>query len=209
MKKLNLLVIIFILSASGLYAQDTSAFTSPYRSIMSVSWCISTPLNNLDFISTSSVEGGQIGYYYFVTPRIAAGADVTWNSVSQYKSRRTYFFSDGAVTTDRINSLYTIPLAARGRYFLSTSPHFFSWVGIGLGAVYSEMEIFYSIFHEGDANWGFLASPEAGITFIPKDTGRFGIHLSAQYNYSTNKEEALAIKNLQALNVLVGVSFFK
>jgi hypothetical protein len=209
MNKAIILILVCIFISSSLHAQEESAISShDYKKIMGVSWSISTPLNNLGFISKTSVTGGDLSYHFFVKPQIAIGVGINWSSAVQYKSRRTYDYENGAITTDRINSWYSIPITARGKYFLFTSPHLLPYAGLGVGALYHEDETYYSIFYDRLETWGFLATPEVGAIIIPKKEGSLGIQLGVQYNYGTNNAED-SFRNIQSLNVLAGLTFLR
>jgi hypothetical protein len=210
---MNMRIIIFLLLTGvcgmNANAQDSTSRSLPYKRMLGIGWNISTPLNNLGFISRTDPEGGYLAYQFFLPKRFSAGADVSWSSAFQYKSRKTYYFEDGALTTDRINVLHELPIALRGKYYYFSSPHVMGYAGLGLGALYSEAEIYFSIFHDFNSSWGFLASPEAGFIFMPRFYGAFGIVTGVQYNYATNRFAPEDIKNLQSLQVMIGLAFLR
>ena len=96
-------------------------------------------------------------------------------------------------------------MGANVHYYFKGGKMIQPFVGLGLGAQYSEQTIYYNIFLTEDKNWGFLIRPEAGFILNVKD--EWGILLGGSYGYSTNKNDALGIKSLGDVNVQIGFVF--
>src|SRR6187402_459685 len=159
MKKLILIVIVFVGVQSSSYAQMVG------KDWMSIGWEVGIPSN--DFISGESYSGGKIEYQRMIKPQLSVGISGSWNSFQEYVPKSTYQKPDGsgAITSDIVRELYSLPLTLNLKYYLKAGDKLQPYVGIGLGGQYSAQAIYFNIWGIEDNNWGFVARPELGLTY--------------------------------------------
>lgn len=177
------------------------------RDIFMGSWEIGVPTNN-DFLNKTSAAGGRFEYRHMINPHVSIGAGMSWNSFEQYTGRKTYQSKDGgsAITTDVIKDIYTLPITAGIHYYFG-DPHskIKPYAGIGIGAQYSEQDVYFNIYEITYDNWGFCVRPEVGaIMPFNENVGGF---ISAAYNYSTNKNDDFDISSLMHFAFNIGIAF--
>jgi hypothetical protein len=81
------------------------------------------------------------------------------------------------------------------------------YVGLGVGAMYSQQDFYFNIYNLSFSKWGYLVKPEAGVLF-KFGRSNMGAMLGVRYNYGTNREPALNFDNIQMLGVNIGLVFF-
>lgn len=169
-----------------------------------LNWEMAIPSGN-DFLGKNSYSGGRFDYKHFVDGgNLAIGASLGWNSFNEYYDPQVYERPDGsgAVHTDMVRHIYTLPIAVNGYYFLYKR-NIKPYVGLGLGTVYSEQDAYFNIYVVSESNWGFLVKPEIGLQLEVNET--FGIATYATYNYSTNKNDYFNIDHLASINIGAGL----
>ncbi|MFM7217398.1 MAG: outer membrane beta-barrel protein [Bacteroidota bacterium] len=174
----------------------------------SFNWDINVPLNNKDFISNTSAAGGNVQGRFFINPNMSVGGEIAWSSLYEYASRRTYYLENAAVTTDLYKYIYLLPMTATFHYYFNPDGNIMPYAGLGLGAMYSEQDLYFNIYNLYATNWGFLVKPEAGAIFKFGDRSRTGAMLGVRYNYATNRESDLRIERIKTLSINVGIVFF-
>lgn len=169
------------------------------------SWEMAFPNNKL--VSKTSYSGGRVEYRRMVTPNYSIGIGVSWNSFEQYAGRQTYKSpsGNGAVTTDAVKDIYTVPITVSGHYYFQTKSRIKPYIGVGVGTQYSEQDIYYNIYGVEATNWGFAVRPEIGILF-PVSRG-VEIFAAGFFNYATNKEDVLGFNHLQHYGINIGLAF--
>ncbi len=160
-----------------------------------------------DFLTKTSWVGGRIEYRRMINNNLSVGFGGSWNSFEQYVPKTTYQKPDGtgAVTTDLVKEIYTVPLTLSAHYYWDRKNPLVPYAGLGLGAQYSDQTLYYNIFASDDNNWGFVVRPEIGAIYSFSDEA--GLFLSAAYNYATNKNDAVDINSLHHIAVTIGFIF--
>lgn len=148
------------------------------------------------------MEGG-----YYVTPMLALGGFVSYNTNNQYFPKHTFQYGDGsALTTDFDRSLYQIPFGATLRYrFMRNKVQ--PYIQAKLGANYSEQSTYMSTFRIAHDSWGFYASPEIGVTIHPFNRTNFGFQIAAYYSFATNRSKYYGMNGINNLGFKLGLSF--
>jgi len=159
------------------------------------------------FITKTSWVGGRFDYRRMLTPNVSIGIGTSWNSFDEYVPKTTYQKpnGEGAITADIVKEVYTVPITAAVHYYFNAGNKVSPYVGLGLGAQYSDQTVYMNVFALDEYNWGFVARPEVGI--IVPFTGNGGLYFSAAYNYATNKNDAFSIDHLQHIALTLGVTF--
>lgn len=159
------------------------------------------------FITKTSWTGGRFDYRRMLTPNISIGIGASWNSFSEYVPQNTYQkkTGDGAVTSDIVKDVYTVPITASAHYYFSAGKKAIPYVGLGLGGQYSDQTVYLNVFTLEEYNWGFVARPEVGVIVPFADNA--GMFLSVAYNYATNKNDAFDISHMQHFAFTLGFTF--
>lgn len=173
-----------------------------------IDWQFNSTISN-SHVNNASGWGMAFEGGYLVTPRFFLGAFLTYHTNNEYIPRKTYFGHNSALTTDKINSTFQLPLGVSGRYYFTDSGSFYPYVGVKAGAAYLYNEEVLNTVTYYDNNWGFYVSPEIGVDINPFRSKRFGFHIAAYYNYSTN-ENLISMpeeKGLHNAGFRVGINF--
>lgn len=148
------------------------------------------------------MEGG-----FYVTPMLAIGGFVSFNSNDQYYGKQTYYFDDhSALTTDLTRSLYQVPFGSTLRCRFTRS-QFQPYIEAKIGTAYAQQSTYLSTYVSRQDNWGFYISPEVGFTWFPFDRADFGFQLAAYYSYATNHNKSLNMNGINNLGFKLGVAF--
>ena len=200
MKKSIIILLVLVMFYTGTYAQSLG----PDK--FSIAWEVGIPSN--DFMSATSYSGGRIEYQRMIKPNVSVGIAGSWNSFSEYVPKTTYQKADGsgAITTDIVNEIYSVPLTLTAKYyFLHDKRALTPYVGIGLGAQYSAQAKYFNIYGLEDNNWGFVARPELGLQFsFNRNSSLF---LSGVYNYAAIKSDFFKTDNLDHIALAIGFVF--
>ena len=220
MKKILILCLIGM--GHFIQAQTTTTITSPWpsdgpepnREIYTytmtaddqfvLNWEMAIPSGG-NFINDNSYSGGRFDYKHFVDGgNLAVGASMGWNSYNEYNAPKLYERRDGsgAVYTDMVRHVYTLPIAVNAYYFLFRR-NIKPYIGLGLGTQYSEQKSYFNIYVISESNWGFLVKPEIGLQLEVNET--FGIATYATYNYATNSSNEFNIDHLASINIGAGI----
>jgi hypothetical protein len=201
MKKSIIIIIALIGMHISSYAQSYSFLKNKFL----IGYEVAFPAG--DLLSKTSWAGGRIGYAHMIKDNLSIGIQGSWNSFSEYVARNTYQKPDGtgAITSDFVKEVYTVPLTATVHYYFKGAKKILPYAGVGLGTQYADQTLYFNIFSIYDNNWGFVARPEIGVIFPINDQA--AIVLNGAYNYATNKVDGLKIDNLQHFAVSIGFSF--
>ncbi|HVY74507.1 MAG TPA: hypothetical protein VG890_06740 [Puia sp.] len=198
MKKIFLIILVFIQVAGMAQQRGTSDFH--------VNWEFGVPVGN-NFITNFSALGFNIGYGKFIKDDLAVGFDLGWNNYYQYAPTKTYEYPGGAATTDLYKYIHTLPMTLYAVHYFHTESIFAPFVKLGLGAQYSEQNIYYNVYETTNENWGFTAIPEIGTVVHFRKDNPWGLYTSVRYKYSTNKAEVFGINNVSSINFNVGLAY--
>lgn len=190
-----------IITFAVVFAKAQHRITNLYA----FSWEVSFPSN--DLVDKVSYNGARIEYRRFIKENFSVGGALSWNNFNQYYPRSTYENADQtqAITTDTYRAVFNLPITLTGHYYIAGGPYFKPYVGLGLGTMYSDQEVYYNIFITEEENWGFIARPEIGALINFNSISDVRMMLSAGYNYATNKNEAFKINSLSNFWVGLGI----
>ncbi len=178
-------------------------------SYFNVDWQFNAPIGN-SFADKPSGWGMNFEGGYYVMPKMAIGAFISYHTNNKYIDRQTLTLSgSSALTTDQQHSLFQLPFGVLAKYRYTTGGIFEPYTTLKLGANYSRMSSYLQAWELYDDSWGFTISPEIGVSIFPSPNLRYGFHLAMYYNYTTNKSKVLTydIDGRNNLGFRVGVSF--
>ena len=176
------------------------------RDMFIINWEIAFPTNG-DYLSETSFSNGRLEYRHLVNRKFAYGFSLGWYSFDQQVDQQLYESEDGsaAVFTDLIRQVYQVPLSANGYYYFSDSETLRPYIGLGLGANYSQQEAFFNIFVVEDDNWGFYVRPEIGTQYLLNNG--FGLIAYVSFNYATNSSDFFEVDSLSHVGIGLGVNW--
>jgi hypothetical protein len=203
-RKLFFSAVIFMLITTGAIAQTNHA--ASFNETVAVAWDVNFPINN-KFVNATSYKGIKLEFRRMIKSDLSMGFEVGSNTYDQYSPRKTYQLQNGAITTDLYTYIYTLPLALNVYHYFNVSKMVTPYIGLALGATYSQQKIYYNTYVSDDENWGFLVRPELGA--IIKFQEGMGILVGARYSYSTNTESSFKINGLQSFGLQLGLILMK
>ena len=174
------------------------------------SWDVNFPLNNTEWIGSSSTRGAKFGFRKFIgsESKFSVGLDVNWAYYQEYKPTETFQQpGGGAITTDYFNDIFQAGVVASGQYYfpLGNGERFFPYAGLGLGAARNAYTVSYNIYSDEESAFGFLARPEAGILIRLGERRRLGLMAGVHYDFSTAKSESYGYDNFMNAGFQLGI----
>lgn len=212
-KILSILFLTQVLCGVAVAQNDQTAkrpATPKFDNIAFLAWDVNFPTGDLSsFISKTSFAGGTFGYRKMLNSgNISIGGDITWNSFYEYAPRKTYQIPpNGAITTDLYKYVYTLPFGLNAHYYFNGGKLVAPYAGLGLGATYSQQQIYYNTYVSEDDNWGFYIRPELGAYIKFDEYSTWGILAGVRYNYSTNKQEDFKLNSITSVSAQLGIAW--
>lgn len=152
------------------------------KSYINIDWQVNVPLGK-SFADKASGWGMNFEGGYRITPAVAVGPFISFHTNLQNIDRRTLYLNDGsALTTNQKHAVFQLPFGATGRYSWLNDSIFQPYVGMKLGACYSQFSSYYYVIKQYENTWGFYLSPEVGVSIFPNPNYRFGLHLALYYS---------------------------
>ena len=155
------------------------------NSYINVDWQMGVPLGS-SLADKASGWGMNFEGGYFITPAIAVGPFISYQTNLETIPRQTLDLGNGSALTV-----------------------FQPYAGLKLGANYAELSSYYYVVKQYNDTWGFYLSPEIGVSIFPRPDYRFGFHVALYYSYATNSGDVLtySVNNLNNFGIRVGISF--
>lgn len=176
-------------------------------SVFLVGWEIGIPVNN-DYISETSWGGGYFDWRKFIKPNISLGFATSFNAFRQFVDTKTYVSSDQstAVTTKMMRYQNVMPFMFNACYYFNEMGMALPYVGLGVGAEFSDQWMYYSSFTSSNRDWGFVARPSIGaiLRFGPEVGGHVGIG----YNIAAIDNGFTEQNSIQYVYFQLGLSFY-
>lgn len=137
------------------------------KSYINIDWQVNVPLGK-SFADKASGWGMNFEGGYRITPAVAVGPFISFHTNLQNIDRRTLYLNDGsALTTNQKHAVFQLPFGATGRYSWLNNSIFQPYVGMKLGACYSQFSSYYYVIKQYENTWGFYLSPEVGVRSSP------------------------------------------
>ncbi|WP_276481532.1 outer membrane beta-barrel protein [Paraflavitalea pollutisoli] len=199
MKKIVLLILVLASVLAG-YSQKRAA------SNFVINYNLAVPISS-DFVQGLSPYGATVGYNQGIAKGLTVGLELGWNTRNKYYDRMTDYTKDGAVTTDKYKSLFTLPITATVTKDIFPGRTLIPYGKLGVGTLYSEQRVYYNIYEEDNHNWGFTVIPEIGVRIKTRKTSPWAFNAGVQYRYATNSVDDYHINNIQSVNFNAGISW--
>ena len=181
------------------------------RNLFGLGWEVNFPNNN-GYLTKTSYSGGKVEYRHFIQHKnLSLGLAINWCTYEQHIPRQTFVSEDGnsALTSDFVAQVYQVPMTATVHYYFSESKMLKPYAGVALGAQYLEQSLYYNVYISDDNNWGFVARPELGAIFKPKNSRNWGIMLAANYSFATNDNGVLNNSSFKNFGLTLGAAFWQ
>lgn len=205
--KISILATIVVL-ASAIYSNTASA--QLYRPMyFNIDWQFNAMIGN-DFADTPTGWGMNFEGGYYVTPKLAVGLYASFHTSNKHIGEELLSLSPTSdLYTDQIHTIYQIPFGALLKYRFTEDSMFEPYVTAKLGTMYSRTSSITQVLEFYEEEWGFNIQPEVGVTIYPNASKRYGIHIAAYYNYSTNQSQILTynINGINNVGFHLGFSF--
>lgn len=172
-------------------------------------WQLNTSFSQT-FSDKTSGWGAHAEAGYYIASGFSAGLFISYHTNNKYIDRQTITVSPtSAITSDQQHSLFQLPFGAAFRYTFNREGMFEPYVGVQLGANYSELSTYMNVLKVYDRTWGFYASPEVGLSIYCTPNKKFGVHVAAYYNHATNKSQVLSynVDGLDNWGLRLGAAF--
>ena len=212
MKRIIVLLAL-LLSLSGLTKAQDMIFTLNYN------FGYTTGDFNT-FVSEPAYRGGGLQYTKFLesNENIGIGMYIDWQGWYQKHERSTfaYYGDNASVSNSDMNAvkfayLYVTPVMASFNYYPVKESSVLPFIGLNIGAVYTEQELNISaISNRVNTAWDFAVGAEAGLHVVFGESG-VGANVTGKYTYSFYKNTfhniQLATEDGNFVTLGVGLSF--
>lgn len=168
-------------------------------------WQFNFPIAN-NYANTGSGWGADMEGFYRFSPKIDGGVFVGWHTNNKYVDRKTYTEGNTAVTSDQYRSLFQLPFGLMVNYNLIQGK-IEPYIGLKLGANYTEFQTYRNTFVNKEDNWGVFASPEIGVNFYPFSTRDIGFKASGYYGFASNRYKTFDVDYINNMGLRIGVIF--
>ncbi len=179
------------------------------KGYFNIDWQFNALLDN-SYADRASGWGMNFEGGYYVIPKLAVGAFISYHTNNKYIGRQTLHLSEtSSMNTDQQHSLFQLPFGVLLKYRFILGKMCEPYATVKLGTDYSRMSTYYQAWERYDDTWGFTVSPEIGLSFYPVPSQRFGFHLALYYLYSTNDGKVLIYRMNGRNNIgfRLGVAF--
>ncbi len=159
-----------------------------------------------DLVKDNAPRGGRGSIMYSFADRLSAGLESGYQDYYQKYPRDLYHLSNSQdVSAVLTNSIQTIPILLKAKYFLVPAAAVKPYVSLGAGANMIDFKQYLGEFGSGQTTVGFLAQGGLGVMIPFRKFSNSGINLGASYEYAPYKKNGY--KNLNTMNLQAGVVF--
>lgn len=146
------------------------------------SYNYSTPFSNDEnpFISSVSDYGFNVGFHYMFNDKISLGANIAFNSFSEYESDVKIDYSNGFVYANQYRFLSAFNFMPKARYYPFSNKYIKPYVGFGAGLSYLVYRNEMGYYAGKDTFTEFAIQPELGT--LVRVTENIYINLNINYN---------------------------
>ena len=211
-------IFLFTLTISLLYSLETSAqqveipqasrFTgSYYDKFFGGGPVLSFPVSNKDFIDSRSIKGLRFFYREIINDRVSAGFDLSYSAYNDYIPPQVYQSASSAIYTDIYNSLEQYTVTISGEYNFKPESRLMPYAGLGAGAGYTSVALYYNIYNDSERKWSGVVRPYAGATFRFSEKSEWAVFTTLSIDHSFVKLPDYDYNGFSALNLQFGLVF--
>jgi hypothetical protein len=172
--------------------------------MLGLNWDVAVPVGSVhNFTNNVSPVGFELFFQYFVTPNIAVGAGLDWQTYWDSQPRSTYQVENGAVTATADNSIQNGAARAIVRYYLMDRGTVLPFIGGNIGLGWSTFQSAAADLALYDNTLSILLGGELGAAFaFARDTPL--LTLAARYQ-TLPAADFLAVTNVQSFTFQFGL----
>jgi len=204
--------ISLILSNESIGQQvDTPEFTklsNPfYDKFFGAGPIASIPLTNRDFIDNRSLKGVRFFYRELINDRVSAGFDFSYVTYNDYLPPKVYDDGTQAIYTDIYNNMDQYAVTVSGEYNFRPEARLMPFAGLGAGAAYSSINLYYNIYSDSERKWSGLIRPYGGAIFRLSSKWSWAAFSTVSLDHALLNLPDYDYKGFSALNLQVGLVF--
>lgn len=117
------------------------------------------------FIEDASFRGLAIQYRASLNANLLVGLDVAWNAFDEKKDRDTYTVGNVSLNGVQFRYQSQVPILVSADYIFSEGAPLRTYVGLGVGTVYSERLTNMNLYQLYESTWQFAMKPEIGLLY--------------------------------------------
>ncbi len=207
-KSAGLIITILFSSYSGVRAQSYDTLLMPYfDKYYGFGPVLSLPLSNRSFIDKTSLKGARFFYREMLNENVSAGLDLGYAGFNDYTPPAVYTSPGSAVYTDLYNYVDHYTVAISGEYIFSPYKRVMPYAGVGLGASYTNIRLYYNIYNDAQTKWGALIRPYAGVMMRFGKRSSWGAFANVLMDYSTLRAPDYDYKGFSSLALQAGIVY--
>jgi hypothetical protein len=131
-----------------------------------------------EFNEAASFRGIGFEYRYMMKPAIGVGFETGYNLFYDKMDYATYTKGTESVSGIQFRYTHAVPVLAAFDYYLKPDTKFNTFVGLGIGTLYTFRDIDMGMFTQESDVWQFALRPQVGAIV---DTGMGNLILGAKY----------------------------
>jgi len=212
MKKIVLLIVMFVMAWGVMQAQENTSLGYKPQSYYTFSWNNTFPLGDFNtWVSKPSMAGFDFGGRYLLMKGLTVGFNVSWQRVSKDYDAETYTIPEKgiAITAENYRFSWMAPFQVVVAYHFIPDKLVSPYIGLGIGGDYMEHHLLVQEYDIYEDQWDFSLSPEVGALVKFGNFANWGALVAFNYKWTTNKIELYQtdFKNLSMLNLKVGIAY--
>lgn len=206
-RRLSIIAAIVVLSGTICTLTASAQLYKPMY--FNIDWQFNAIVGN-DYADTPTGWGMNFEGGYYVNSKLAVGLYASFHTANKHIGEELLQLNESShLYTDQIHSVFQIPFGALLKYLFVEDTMFEPYVTAKIGTMFSRTSSTTQVWEFYEEKWGFNVQPEVGVTIYPSAAKRYGIHIAAYYNYSTNQSRILTydIDGINNVGFHLGFSF--
>lgn len=168
---------------------------------------LSIPLSNREFLDNRSVKGARFFYREVINDRVSAGFDLSYSAYNDYIPPQVYNDGNSAIYTDLYNTVEQYAITISGEYNFRPDTRVMPYAGLGAGAGFTNVGLYYNIYSDTGQKWSGLIRPYAGATFRFSERSPWALYTTLSLDHSFVKLPDFDYNGFSALNLQIGLVF--
>jgi hypothetical protein len=213
MKKILLVLSVFILVAGFAQGQDKGTLGFKPHSYYTFSWNTTFTIGDFNkWVGNASPAGFDLGGRYLLMKGLTTGFNISWQRVGQQYNQETYYAGNGvAVTATNYRFTWMVPFQVVIGWHFIPEKMISPYITLGIGADYMEHHVLVQEYDIYNTRWDFSLTPEVGALVKFGYYANWGAIVAFNYKWTTNKIDFgganIKSDNLQMLNLKVGIAY--
>ena len=210
MKKIILILAVFVLLAGNTRAQEKTGLGFAPKSYYSFSWNTTFTIGDFNkWVSNASPAGFDLGGRFLVLNGLTAGFNIAWQRVGQNYGYETFYGDEGdAITATNYRFTWMVPFQGVIGYHFIRDKMISPYISLGIGGDYMEHHLMVQEYDIYTTRWDFSLTPEVGALIKFGNFSSWGALVAFNYKWTTNQIELYndrITKDLSMFNLKVGL----